>query len=162
VTVQQRSQPAQLSRREFLFGRGGNATVGRSANGLGVTDIHVAESCTLCGACVDKCPHKALAIREGNLLFYAANCTGCGYCEEICPERSITLSEAVGLNDLGDKSVYQDEMVKCSTCGTPYASAKMICKISAILPNDKSSGSCPACREKGAYQELLSNLTPKG
>jgi len=123
--------------------------------GLGFTEIEVKDSCTLCNACVDSCPHHALAIQTGELTFYTEECTGCGYCEEICPERSITLSEMAGPIKPSPAVVYRDEMIKCSSCGTPYASAKMLAKVSTLLQTDKMPRLCPACKEKGMYQDLF-------
>ena len=38
--------------------------------GFGLTQIEVADSCTLCYACVEACPHQgALAIQEDKLIF---------------------------------------------------------------------------------------------
>jgi len=135
---------------------------GARAVGLWFTDLQVAESCTLCNACVDKCPHKALAIEEGSLLFDTGECTGCGYCEQICPEHSITLLENEGTLSIAQKSVYRDEMVKCSKCNTPFASAKMVRKVSGLLQSDAMMTICPSCREKGMYDELFRKTTSSG
>ena len=129
--------------------------------GLGITDIQIAESCTLCNACVDRCPHKALGIAEGNLMFDPRNCTGCGYCEQICPEHSITLHERKDSVEFREKTVYTDEMVRCSKCNLPYASAKMIRKVSATLQINEMTPICPACREKEMYDALFCNPLPK-
>ena len=130
------------------------------STGLGITDIEIAETCTLCGACVEKCPHNALGLKTGELIFNSAACTGCGYCEEICPEHSITLRELQGSITFAEKPVYSDEMIKCSKCNTPYASAKMIRKLSATLQNEMPP-ICPTCREIGMYDELFRKTSLK-
>jgi ferredoxin len=137
------------------------STEGAQATGLGITDLQIAESCTLCNACVDRCPHKALAIEAGELIFNSRNCTGCGYCEQICPEHSVTLLPRGGPIEFLERTVYKDEMVKCSKCNTPYASAKMLRKVSAALEADKMTPICPACREKGMYEKLLSKMSAR-
>ena len=127
--------------------------------GLGFTDIRIAESCTLCNACVDKCPHTALRIENGELFFDSGKCTGCGYCRQICPEQAITLPDKRGSVEFFEKPVYKDEMVRCSECNAPYASVKMVRKVSATLGSIIPK--CPACREKGAYQALFAVATSK-
>jgi ferredoxin len=125
------------------------------ADALGLTDMRVDESCTLCNACVDKCPHGALAIQEGNLVFESQNCTGCGYCERICPEHSITLSEMRGPTTMRPRPVYSGEMTRCVKCGNPYASARMIEKVSTILHDDGVLRLCPECRQRETYENLF-------
>jgi ferredoxin len=128
---------------------------GAQATGLGITDVQIAESCTLCNACVDRCPHKALAIEGGELIFNSRDCTGCGYCEQICPEHSITLLARDGPIEFAERTVYRDEMVRCSKCNAPYASAKMLRKVCAALEPDRMNPICPGCREKGMYEKLF-------
>ena len=144
-----------VSAKENISGEDSKAT------GLGITDIQIAESCTLCNACVDRCPHKALGIAEGNLMFDSRNCTGCGYCEQICPEHSITLRDWNDSIEFREKTTYRDEMVRCSKCNLPYASAKMIRKVSAALQINEMTPICPACREKEMYEALFCNPLPK-
>ena len=128
---------------------------GAPAAGLGVTDVQIAESCTLCNACVDRCPHKALAIQTGELIFNPRECTGCGYCEQICPEHSITLLTRDGAISFAERSVYRDEMVRCSKCNAPYASAKLLQKVTAAIEADKMIPLCSACKEQAIYEKLF-------
>jgi Pyruvate/2-oxoacid:ferredoxin oxidoreductase delta subunit len=131
------------------------------AIGLGFTDIKIAESCTLCNACVEKCPHQALGIKEGELMFHDDLCTGCGYCQEICPEHSIALFEKTGNLTLGIRAVYKDEMIACSKCKTPYVSSKMVAKVAGTLQTDRRVFDlCPNCRQTEIYQNLLSSINP--
>lgn len=124
------------------------------ASGLGLTSIEVAESCTLCNACAERCPHQALAIQQDELLFKAEECTGCGYCAQICPEDSITLSAMNGPLNLQTKAVYKDEMIKCAKCGAPFVSAKMLKKISETLDSDHTLGLCPSCKQSEIYEKI--------
>jgi len=134
---------------------------GSQATGLGITDMQIAESCTLCNACVDKCPHTALEIRGGELFFDSRECTGCGYCGQICPEQAITLLERDGSTGFAEKPVYRDEMVRCSKCDTPYASAKMVRKVSAALQLNGTRPLCPTCRRTGMYEALFGKASSK-
>ena len=134
---------------------------GSHATGLGITDMQIAESCTLCNACVDKCPHGALGMRVGELIFDSRECTGCGYCRQICPEQAITLPERHASIEFDQTVVYKDEMVKCSKCDAPYASVKMIQKVSATLQINGMIQICPTCREIGMYDELFTKAPLK-
>ena len=58
--------------------------------------IPQAESCSLCGFCVQVCPTRALAIRETsaetNLVLKVSACVSCGKCERVCEMRALRLS----------------------------------------------------------------------
>ena len=158
-----------VSRREFLLGMFSRARAhpptdasndASMAPGLGMTDLRIGESCTLCNACVDRCPQKALATEPGELIFNARECTGCGLCQQICPEHAITLLARDGATDLAERSVYRDEMVRCSKCNAPYASAKMLEKVTAALEADRIIQICPACKEKAIYEKLFGKPSP--
>ena len=129
-------------------------------NEFGFTQMEVADSCTLCYACVEACPHQgALAIQQGKLIFGPEECTGCGYCEQICPERSITLSEMVGPMNLTARTVYRDELMRCAKCNTPYVSAKMFKKVSETLQSDGTTlRLCQSCRQKETYEKILGSF----
>ena len=130
------------------------------AVGLGLTNMIVSESCTLCNACVESCPHQALAIQHENLDFTSEECTGCGLCAKICPEHSITLSQMNGPIALTTKTVYRDEMIECTRCNTPYVSVKMFKKVSAMLPgNEEVIKLCPKCRQTEIYEKIFGGST---
>ncbi|WP_392486779.1 trans-4-hydroxy-L-proline dehydratase activase [Haloimpatiens sp. FM7315] len=42
------------------------------------------DKCSLCGACVKKCPEGAIEIKEGKLINDRDKCTGCGKCIDFC------------------------------------------------------------------------------
>ncbi|HKM75297.1 MAG TPA: 4Fe-4S binding protein [Candidatus Bathyarchaeia archaeon] len=130
------------------------------AAGLGLTNMIIAESCTLCNACVESCPHQALAIEQENLNFTSEECTGCGLCAKICPEHSITLSQMSGPIKLATRTVYRDEMIKCARCNTPYVSAKMFRKVCAMLPgSEEVIKLCPKCRQTEIYEKVFRSGT---
>jgi len=132
------------------------------STGLGLTAMEIADSCTLCYACVESCPHRALAIKQDKLDFTSEECTGCGLCARICPEHSITLSKMNGLIMLSTKTVYKDEMIQCTRCKTPYISVKMFKKVSGMLEGNESViRLCPKCRQAEIYETIFNNsLTP--
>ena len=57
--------------------------------------------------------------------------------------------------ELAEKSVYKDVMVRCSKCNTPYASAKMVRKISATLGFGEMMPKCPNCKGLDMYEALF-------
>jgi ferredoxin len=81
-----------------------------AAERLGVGDIwprrrHVArliaDDCTLCGTCVERCPFGALEITTGpgsgeTLVLAASACRGCGLCATGCPEGAIAMDPRAG------------------------------------------------------------------
>jgi ferredoxin len=163
-----KTSEAQMSRRDFLFGvLNHSSSLSNAARDvpvvftLGITDMCITESCTLCYACVDRCPDKAVRIDSGRLFFDSRKCTGCGYCEQICPEDAITLLEMEGTPPIGETPLYSDDMVRCSKCNAEYASAKMIRKISATLRIEEVAPVCPSCKEMGMYDGLFSNKSAK-
>ncbi len=50
-----------------------------------------AESCTNCGACVDRCVFMARSMTDGELVYDASSCFGCGLCVSKCPTDAIRL-----------------------------------------------------------------------
>jgi len=50
------------------------------------------ERCTLCGDCVNACPHDALSMQpERGIVLDEEACAYCGDCEAICPSGAISL-----------------------------------------------------------------------
>jgi len=135
------------------------STAQQEATGLGLTSIEVADSCTLCNACVEACPHHVLAIQQDKLSFQPEECTGCGYCAQICPEHSIALSEMKGPMTMQTRTVYADEMIRCAKCGNPYASARMVKKVSTMLHDDETTKLCPSCRQREIHEKIFAAVT---
>ena len=48
------------------------------------------EKCTLCGRCVQACPHGALSKKDNKITHARDKCAGCLKCAAICPESAIT------------------------------------------------------------------------
>jgi len=131
------------------------------ATGLHLTTMDVADSCTLCYACVESCPHRAIAIQQDRLNFTSEECTGCGFCARICPEQSITLSQMDGPIMLSTRTVYKDEMIECTRCKTPYISVKMFKKVSGMIQgNENVIKLCPKCRQTEIYEKLFNSPSP--
>lgn len=50
-----------------------------------------ADACTLCGACIDRCPMNALTMTDDELSLNTDRCIGCGLCSTGCPTGAILL-----------------------------------------------------------------------
>ena len=53
----------------------------------------VPEKCKLCGICVNACPPRAIAIKEGKLHFDYHACIRCFCCRELCPDGALEVKE---------------------------------------------------------------------
>lgn len=47
--------------------------------------------CNGCGLCTRYCPHRALVLHDGGLLFDRSLCTGCRLCVEVCPPSALAV-----------------------------------------------------------------------
>ncbi|MFP3131502.1 MAG: 4Fe-4S dicluster domain-containing protein [Nitrososphaeria archaeon] len=129
------------------------------ANGLQIYDVSVSDSCTLCGACVSKCPHTAFAIvlEGGNakLSFNQSLCTGCGYCVNVCPEGAIKLESAKRVN-LKAVNVFADELIRCAGCGKPLYTKKFYDNLVKRLGReDPMLKYCNECKKKIIYERIF-------
>ena len=50
-----------------------------------------ADTCNLCGECVDVCSYDARAIDHGMMKVMREKCYGCSACEYVCQENAITM-----------------------------------------------------------------------
>lgn len=124
--------------------------------GLGLTNLGISDSCTLCQVCANFCPHSALEIISGSLEFDSSKCTGCGYCARVCPEHSITLLQLEKISDLGKRAVFHDEIVKCARCNQPLGSAKYLKNVQARLgKEDPMMKYCNSCKQQIAVEKLF-------
>lgn len=51
--------------------------------------LHIEDWCEGCGTCVQKCPGRLLAIKEGKACLVKEGCLFCGYCGAVCPQFAI-------------------------------------------------------------------------
>jgi ferredoxin len=115
--------------------------------------------CTGCGLCAGDCPTGALVVlSDGNadtyqLLFKHNLCLACGQCVELCPEQCLALERTLEVEKLNSPAIvlFEDEIVRCSGCGSPVASRAMMDKIRAKVPSGEQLSSsrlelCPTCK----------------
>ncbi|HSD96373.1 MAG TPA: 4Fe-4S binding protein [Sulfuricaulis sp.] len=95
-------------------------------------------ACTLCMSCVSVCPAGALA--DGGdlpqLNFIEANCVQCGLCQTACPESAIRLAPRYlyGASERRRARVLnQEEPFYCVVCGKPFATRKLMDRMTQKL-----------------------------
>jgi len=126
--------------------------------------VAVDPACTLCMACVDACPSKAL-IAGGSaprLEFIESRCNQCHGCVDVCPEGSLRLQPRILCDPIKTENpavLHEVQAARCIECGLPFASQAMIDRIQANLtghPMFKSSRQlsrlqmCRTCRTRDA------------
>ncbi|GAB4396364.1 MAG: 4Fe-4S dicluster domain-containing protein [Rhodoferax sp.] len=125
-----------------------------------------AKRCSLCFACVNLCPTRALnAGRESlhQLIFQESACVQCGLCVAACPEKAMSLQARVApldLVNLTSRVLHQDALLKCKSCGAPFISQKMLESSWNKLKDhpELSKGGyetlmiCPSCRQREMLQ----------
>ena len=125
-----------------------------------------ARRCTLCLACANICPTRALGgqIAPAPLLaFKESLCVQCGLCRAACPEQAISLQarfvpEPARRDEV--RVIARDEQVACSRCSTPFIgrhflerSIKMMQARPGALPGAADFlRLCPSCRQRGTTQ----------
>src|SRR6266568_2908730 len=126
---------------------------------------HTAELCVACGACTMACPSNALVmetdVAQGTRTWSISygRCIFCGRCEEVCPTKAIRLTQDFELAvankaDLTSKAVFT--LANCVCCGTPFAAAKELAYVTALIEANAPSpaeaeqrrllvATCPSC-----------------
>jgi len=97
-------------------------------------------ACTLCMSCVSVCPVGALS--DGGdmpqLHFIEGNCVQCGLCQTACPESAIRLAPRY-LYDAAERRrarvLNQEEPFYCISCGKPFATRKLMDRMTQKLQN---------------------------
>lgn len=128
---------------------------------LGAVQVNQA-TCTLCFACVNVCPTRALKNKQDTqpqLVFQESACVQCGLCVAACPEHALSLVPRVALRALSQMSsvvIQQDALFKCTSCGTPFISEKMLAsslkRLQGHTALDEGTRAaimtCPSCRQR--------------
>lgn len=56
------------------------------------------DRCTLCGRCVDICPKKVIAVRDGSIVLTEEECMLCSHCYAVCPVKAIRFEPSALIN----------------------------------------------------------------
>lgn len=125
------------------------------------------ETCTLCMSCAAVCPVEAVTTGGGEprLLFDESRCLQCGLCETACPENAIQLEARLHLPAFaapGHRVLNEETPFHCVGCGKPFATEKMIAKITEQLSGHWMFGDnraferlkmCEDCRVQDLFDE---------
>lgn len=121
-----------------------------------------ANRCTLCFACVNLCPTRAVNARHDTLqqlVFQESACVQCGLCVKACPEQALSLQARfapAALARMTSVVLHQDEQFKCTSCGTPFINRRLLesslerIKDHPVLAQGGRAAlmTCPSCRQK--------------
>lgn len=124
------------------------------------------EVCTLCMACVAVCPAASLVDGGGRpeLSFIESNCVQCGLCREACPESAIRLSPRFVYDREASRRpevLHKEEVFSCIECGEPFATQKMVERITEKLSGHwmyqgaekkRRLQMCTQCRVRDVFQ----------
>lgn len=131
--------------------------------GAPVGTVRVDDSrCTMCFACVNLCPTRALSARQGalqQLVFQESACVQCGLCVKVCPEQAVSLQARfapAAMTQMTSVVLHQDEQFKCTSCGTPFINRRLLesslerIKDHPVLAQGgrQTLMTCPSCRQK--------------
>lgn len=124
--------------------------------------IKVDERCTVCKSCTNMCPMNAIRIEEGKIKFDHGLCIGCELCSKSCPENAVKVYKILDFSSLGERTVYECEVIRCPKCGKPHMTKKAYEKIKDITGMEKALLFCEDCRPiillEGLYEEVLRDL----
>ncbi len=126
------------------------------------------ERCTGCEICSTACLSKAIErnIAEDKLkisLNYA-KCNFCGECEALCPEKAITIKPGLASGE-GFVSLFEDELLKCSQCGKPFAPKSLINRFKNILKTrqgiPETLDLCLNCKQLANSRKFLERISAR-
>jgi ferredoxin/coenzyme F420-reducing hydrogenase delta subunit len=106
-------------------------------------DVAINARCTLCNACVNLCPTKALRKDVNTIDFCYGLCIACGLCEQACPEDAIELRRVLDFSLLvekGSKKLIEAELIACAECGKLFMPKSAFERISSILKEGEGTG----------------------
>jgi len=122
--------------------------------------IEVGDTCTFCRACTFFCPANAIVrdSENGKLVFNHALCFACNLCVQACPEGAIKLEKLLDFSSLAERVVFEDEIIKCPSCGKPHMSRRAYEKIKALSGMEAPLLFCTDCRPKIIFESLYSEI----
>ncbi|MGD2184852.1 MAG: 4Fe-4S binding protein [Desulfobacterales bacterium] len=120
------------------------------------------ETCIGCQACTSVCPTALIGFSDDDndrVFTFTETCSeDCTRCADACSEKAITLAPAKKASKKLFKAKFP--LAHCASCGTPYATEKMVAKLKVSIPSLLVPEGmdwlniCPACRQKGEAQNI--------
>ena len=75
-----------------------------------------------------------------------------------CPENAIKIEKILDFSSLAEKTIFEDEMIKCMYCRKPFMSKNAYDKVRKASKLDKTLLFCPECRPKAILESLYNEI----
>ncbi|CAM7597857.1 YjjW family glycine radical enzyme activase [Citrobacter sedlakii] len=56
--------------------------------------------CNHCGECVAQCPHQALSVSDGKVIWHAEHCQQCDTCLKMCPQQATPMAQSMSVDQM--------------------------------------------------------------
>ncbi|RZN40161.1 MAG: 4Fe-4S dicluster domain-containing protein [Methanophagales archaeon ANME-1-THS] len=106
-------------------------------------DIVINARCTLCNACVNLCPTKALGKEVNAIEFSYRHCIACGLCEQACPEDALKLRRVLDFSRLVERKsmkLIEAELMACARCGKLFMPRSAFERMTALIKEGGGEG----------------------
>lgn len=116
------------------------------------------KKCAGCGRCVQKCPQKAISLKDGKASIDRNLCIRCGTCEETCPNEAMSIiGKEMKLSEIYQIIVRDLDYYVQSGGGVTLSGGEALLYIDAIMPLLNK------CREEGIHisVETCGNIPEK-
>ncbi len=126
--------------------------------------IEIGKNCSLCQTCSFFCPSEAIIrdVDEGKIKFMHGLCIGCELCMKACPENAIRIEKILDFSSLAERTIFEDEMIRCIYCGKPFMSKNAYEKVRKASNLDKTLLFCPECRPKVILESIYNEIIKEG
>ncbi len=118
--------------------------------------------CTMCNSCINFCPTNAIRKENNRILFTHSLCIACKLCENACPENAIEVVKILDFGDLHERTLLEEEMIKCPRCGKEHISKRAYEKLKHLTGMEKALLFCKDCRPvvifESLYNEVLADI----
>lgn len=125
---------------------------------VGCKLMFLEKKCTGCGSCAQKCPRKAISLREGKAYIDRNLCIRCGTCEETCPNEAMSISgKEMKLSEIYQIIIRDLDYYVQSGGGLTLSGGEALLYIDTVMPLLKK------CREDGIHisVETCGNIPEK-
>lgn len=103
----------------------------------------LADQCSACLVCGERCPTGALQASEDErtraITFEAALCTDCGLCEQLCPQQAVRPQPSLSVDQVGAPRMLlmHRAMMRCRGCGHPFVAGAERPQLCDICRNEQ-------------------------
>lgn len=103
----------------------------------------LADKCSACLVCGERCPTGALQASEDEharaITFEPALCTDCGLCEQLCPQQAVRPQLSLSADQVGAPRtrLMHRAMMRCHGCGHPFVAGAERLQLCDICRNEQ-------------------------